>query len=99
MVYVVIIIVVVVGGASFLGLYHVRQASSPGDRPSMEAARRVVRQSRILASGGLCMCGGALEDSGAASARYGALMSCPDCGRAWTKDGRSIVRRRRALRR
>jgi hypothetical protein len=99
MVYVVIIIVVVVGGSGVLGIHHVRHENAPGIRPSLRDARRVVRRSRILASGGQCMCGGTLADAGEASSKFGALMSCPDCGRSWTTDGRSIVRRRRVPRR
>jgi len=95
MVFVIIIIVVVVGSSAVLGIRHVQHENAPGTRPSLREARRVVRRSRILASGGQCVCGGTLVDAGESSPKFGALMSCPDCGRSWTTDGRSIVRRRR----
>lgn len=91
--YVVIIIIVVVGGAIALGAQHIRHENSPGDRPSLFAARRAVRQSRMMASGELCVCGGTLQPTGIVSDRFGALLSCSGCRRAWTEDGRKVVRR------
>ena len=93
MAYLVIGIIVVVGGAIGLGARHVQHETSPGPRPSLVAARRVVRRSRSI-SGELCVCGGTLRASGDVSARYGALQGCTNCRRSWTEDGRKVVRRK-----
>jgi hypothetical protein len=98
MTYVFIILVIVVGGAAFLGAQHVRHENGPGSRPSMFAARRTVRQSR-LADSDLCVCGGTLRPSGVVSEQFGTLLSCTGCRRAWTEDGRTMVRRRTTRRR
>jgi hypothetical protein len=91
--YVIIGIIVVVGGAIVLGALLVRHENSPGTRPSLIAARRVVREAR-MASGDLCVCGGTLQAAGEASAALGGLRGCSDCRRSWTEDGRRVVRRR-----
>lgn len=90
------VIIVVVAG-TFIGLLirHVQQENAPGDRPTMRSARRAMRKSRILASGDLCLCGGALGDTGKTSPKFGALLGCTNCNRSWTMDGRWVVRRRR----
>jgi hypothetical protein len=88
--YVVIGIIVVVGGAITLGALHVRHENSPGTRPSLIAARRVMRQSRMAASD-LCVCGGTLQPAGDG---LGGLLGCTGCRRSWTEDGRHVVRRR-----
>jgi hypothetical protein len=90
--YVVIGIIVVVGGAIALGARHVRHENSPGARPSLVAARRVMRQSRMAASD-LCVCGGTLQATG-----DGGLLGCTGCRRSWTEDGRHVVRRRQIRR-
>jgi hypothetical protein len=95
--YVIIGIIVVVGGAIVLGALHVRHESSPGSRPSLIAARRVVRQSR-MASSDLCVCGGTLQATGETSAGLGGLLGCTGCRRSWTEDGRHVVRRRQTRR-
>lgn len=97
MVYVVIVLIVVVGGAILLGAQHVMRENSPGTRPSLIAARRVVRQSRGV-GGELCVCGGTLQATDEVSERYGALLGCTGCRRAWTADGSKVVRRPRSRR-
>jgi hypothetical protein len=95
--YLVIGMIVVIGGAIVLGALHVRHESSPGSRPSLIAARRVVRQAR-MASGGLCVCGGTLQATEEVSEQFGSLLGCTGCRRSWTEDGRHVVRRRKIRR-
>jgi hypothetical protein len=95
--YLVVGMIVVIGGAIVLGALHVRHESSPGSRPSLIAARRVVRQAR-MASGGLCVCGGTLQATEEVSERFGSLLGCTGCRRSWTEDGRHVVRRRKIRR-
>lgn len=94
MLYVVGIIVIAVGGSVVFGVYHVTHESGPGERPSLRSARLAVRQSRLVASGDLCLCGGTLGEPEVATDRYGPLRGCSECGRYWTEDGRRIIRRR-----
>ncbi|HEY5359940.1 MAG TPA: hypothetical protein VIJ82_20020 [Streptosporangiaceae bacterium] len=90
--YLVIGLIVVVGGAIVLGALLVRHENSPGTRPSLTAARRVIRQSRTV-TGDLCVCGGTLQPTGEISERFGGLLGCSSCRRRWTEDGRKVVRR------
>jgi hypothetical protein len=63
-------------------------------RPSMMAARQVLRKSRrLVVAGDQCLCGGVLGPSGRVSAKFGPLMGCTGCDRTWTMSGRRIVRR------
>ena len=94
MLYVVGAIIIAVGGSVVFGVYHITHESGPGERPSMRSARLAVRQSRLMASGDLCLCGGTLGAPDVASERYGPLRGCSGCGRYWTEDGRRTVRRR-----
>jgi hypothetical protein len=90
-IYIVIVLVVAVGGSVLFGAWHIHEETAPGERPSMAAARRVVRQSRLMANGDLCICGGTLEPNGQVSRRYGTLLGCSECPRRWTGDGRRVV--------
>jgi hypothetical protein len=96
--YVIIGLIVVVGGAVLFGAHHVHEESSPGSRPSMIAARRAMRQSRMVASSDQCVCGGTLQPIDVVSDRFGTLQGCDGCHRAWSEDGRTTVRRRRIRR-
>lgn len=93
--YIVTVMVIAVLALIVLGIRHVQQENAPGPRPSLRAARLALRQSRILASGDLCVCGGTLGQTAEISPQIGTLLGCSDCSRCWTMDGRWIVRRRR----
>jgi hypothetical protein len=90
--YIFIGLIAVILVAVSLGGWHVHSETIPGQRPSMAAARRVVRQSRLMASGDLCECGGVLAPNGQVSERFGDLLGCSDCPRRWTADGRRVIR-------
>jgi hypothetical protein len=92
--YVWAVIIIAVGGSIAFGAYHIHHENQPGERPSMRAARQIVRGSRMVASGDLCLCGGTLGDMGQSSPKFGALLNCSGCARSWTADGRRVVRRR-----
>jgi hypothetical protein len=95
--YLIIIIVgiVAVGGSLLFGAYHVREENSAGERPSMVAARRTMRQSRLVASSDQCTCGGVLQPTGLVSEQFGTLQACDGCRRTWSEDGRTALRSRR----
>lgn len=94
MAYLIIGLIIVVGGLALFGAWHIREENSPGERPSMVAARRTMRQSRLVASTDQCVCGGTLQPTGLVSDKFGALQGCDGCHRTWTEDGRTVVRRR-----
>jgi len=91
---IILIVAVIVGGSILLGARHVYHESGPGVRPSLAAARRSIRQSRMIASGDVCVCGGTLQPSSRVSGRYGTLLGCTGCRRSWSEDGRRVVVRR-----
>lgn len=76
----------------------VRRENRLESRPSLAAAARSLRRSRVVvaAASGECSCGGILGPTGTVSPRYGQLLACTGCGRTWTEDGRRIIRRRRS---
>jgi hypothetical protein len=75
-----------------------RRENKLESRPSLGAAARSLRRSRLVvsAASGMCRCGGILGPTGTVSPRYGQLQACTRCGRTWTDSGRRIIRRRRS---
>jgi hypothetical protein len=93
MAYVIIGLIIVVGGSLAFGAYHIHEENSPADRPSLKAARRSLRGSRMLVSGASCECGGRLGPTGQRSRRHGHLLGCSDCDQVLSADGRRVIRR------
>jgi hypothetical protein len=91
--YVVTTLIIVVAIAIALGLLVVRHENAPGTRPSLQAARSVVRRTRRVAIGDGCSCGGTLAKSSAPPTQFGDLLGCSGCSRSWTMDGRKFIQR------
>jgi hypothetical protein len=89
--YLVTVVIVVVVGSILLAVRFVRSELRPEPRRSPLLARR---GALAVAAGDVCVCGGTIGRSGRTSKRFGDLLSCTACNRAWTMDGRRIRRRR-----
>lgn len=84
--------------AAALGLFaFARRENRLGSRPSLAAATRALRRSRLVvtSASGECSCGGVTGPTGTRSRRYGQILACTSCGETWTEDGRRIILRRR----
>jgi hypothetical protein len=86
------IVLVVAASAALFAFAKHESALVP--RPSMRAARRTLRRSRLLVvSGDQCDCGGVLGLSGKVSEKFGPTLGCTGCDQSWTADGRRILTR------
>src|SRR5262245_45246992 len=94
--YAITIAVVLVALAAVGLVAFARHESRPAARPSLALAVRCRRRPPpVLASAsGECPCGGVLGPTGRTSRRYGPVLTCTDCGRTYTEDGRRIIFRR-----
>jgi hypothetical protein len=92
--YIITAMVVVVAGSSAFLFAFAKHESALVPRPSMRAARRTLRRSRLLVvSGDQCDCGGVLGLSGKVSDNFGPTLGCTGCDQSWTADGRRILSR------
>jgi len=97
--YIITTVVALVAVAAGLAVLYVRYENRPTPRPSLVAMRAAVPGARRVAPGDLCTCGGTIGRTGRTSARFGEILGCTGCQRAWTMDGRRIVRRRAGVQR
>jgi hypothetical protein len=90
--YLVTVVIVVVVGSILLAVRFVRNELRPEPRRSPLLGRR--GGALAVAAGDVCVCGGTVGRSGRTSKRFGDLLGCTACNRAWTMDGRRVRRRR-----
>ncbi len=88
--YLVTIVIVVVVGSILLAVRFVSHELRPEPRRSPLLGRR---GAMLVTPGDACVCGGTIGRSGQASNRFGDLLGCTACNRAWTMDGRKLRRR------
>jgi len=89
--YLVTIVIVVVVGSILLAVRFVRSELRPEPRRSPLLGRG---GAVAVAAGDVCVCGGMIGRSGRTSKRFGDLLGCTACNRAWTLDGRRVRRRK-----
>jgi hypothetical protein len=93
--YIITAAIVLMVGAAFLIAAVARHEAKLVPRTSLMAARRAVgRSRRLVVAGDQCACGGILGPSGRVSEKYGPLLGCTGCSRAWTQAGQRVLRRR-----
>lgn len=89
--YLVTVVIVVVVGSILVAVRFVRSELRPEPRRSPLLGRV---GALTVTAGDACACGGTIGRSGRTSKRFGDLLGCTACNRAWTMDGRKIRRRR-----
>jgi hypothetical protein len=89
--YLVTFVIVVVVGSILVAVRFVRSELRPEPRRSPLLGRR---GTLAVAAGDVCECGGMIGRSARTSKRYGDLLGCTACNRAWTMDGGGRPRRR-----
>jgi hypothetical protein len=89
--YLVTFVIVVVVGSILVAVRFVRSELRPEPRRSPLLGRR---GTLAVAAGDVCECGGMIGRSARTSKRYGDLLGCTACNRAWTMDGRRLRLRR-----
>ena len=96
--YLAVTIIAVVSGLILVAVIYVQhELHGPASRPALvypASAVRRARRARRAAPGDSCVCGGTVDRTGKASARFGDLLGCTGCPGPWTMDGRRIIRRR-----
>ena len=89
--YLVTVVIAVVVVSVLVAVRFVSHELRPAPRRSPLLGRR---GALAVAAGDACVCGGTIGRSGRTSKRFGDLLGCTACNRAWTTDGRRLRRRR-----
>jgi hypothetical protein len=92
--YVITAVFVVIAAVAVVAAIFVRIDNRPTARPTRVLLWRTWSEPQRVEPGDPCVCGGTVGKAGKTSARFGDLLDCTDCSRAWTMDGRKILRRR-----
>jgi hypothetical protein len=92
--YLVTVVIVVVVGSILVAVRFVSHELRPEPRRSPLLGRR---GALAVAVGDACVCGGTIGRSGRTSRRFGELLGCTACNRAWTMDGRRLRRRQPSI--